>query len=520
MMTASAHVPTAPHYASFEVDQELRLVDGSIVANDEIEIVHELGRGGMSVVYRAVDLADGRREVVLKVANASSSTTTTTRFRNEARLGERLREHPNVAVASRVGQLDGPEGFEGRTYLVMDLVEGASLASVMADHRIGLQWQRACEIALDVAIALEALHGTGVVHRDIKPANVLLTADKAVLIDFGLAYSTGDGWTERSPDLTQEGDAPGTLLYMSPEQVGHAKPAPSMDTYSFGVMLYELFTGNPPYHRLSQAEMVARKCDPGHAPYPLTKICPDLDERLTTLVHRCLRHAPEERPTAVELRETLEGLLERPVVAAVPQTESPHSRVRPGLLAIGTLGLLGLAWWLWPADPGAPASVATTNERPAMTGHMATQTVEPPTVGTPAGERVDRPSLASPSPVEAETEIQPGPSQEKEDPTEQQEDPPERPAAEKRADDPCPDRLEAAQRAKRESKWGAVLRLTKQEQCWTGASKTERKKLRTQALFETGRYADCVVAGRGLTDPDAVRWVHICESKSGSEADR
>ena len=79
MMTASAHVPTAPHYASFEVDQELRLVDGSIVANDEIEIVHELGRGGMSVVYRAVDLADGRREVVLKVANASSSTTTTTR---------------------------------------------------------------------------------------------------------------------------------------------------------------------------------------------------------------------------------------------------------------------------------------------------------------------------------------------------------------------------------------------------------------------------------------------------------
>ena len=133
-MTASAHVPTAPHYASFEVDQELRLVDGSVVANDEIEIVHELGRGGMSVVYRAVDLADGRREVVLKVANASSSTTTTTRFRNEARLGERLREHPNVAVASRVGQLDGPEGFEELDKMLRHLIKSGDQKRVRIEN--------------------------------------------------------------------------------------------------------------------------------------------------------------------------------------------------------------------------------------------------------------------------------------------------------------------------------------------------------------------------------------------------
>lgn len=506
MMTASAHVPTAPHYATFEVDREARLVDGSVVAHGAMEIVHELGRGGMSVVYRAVDRRSGK-EVALKVANASSSTTTTTRFRNEARLGEKLRAHPNVVVASRVGQLDEPEEFEGRAYLVMDLVEGASLASVMADHRTGMQWKQACGIALDVAVALEDLHGAGIVHRDIKPANVLLAADKSILIDFGLAYSTGDGWTERSPDLTQEGSAPGTLLYMSPEQIGHAKPTPSMDAYAFGVMLYELFTGNPPYHRLSQAEMVARKCDPSQTPYPLVKICPDLDERLTALVHRCLCHASEDRPTATELRETLEDVLNARVVAAGLQTDPPPARALPAALALVVLAVVGLVLWLWPPTPERPASAIATDDEPPVASQMTTQPHAPPIVGTPSGEHIEHPTVATDEPVEVKEETPPAPAI-------KHKDPPAKP----RTEDPCTERVQAARRAKSQSQWGTVLRLTKQARCWKGASKKERKRLRTQALFETQKYAECATEGRGLTDADVVRWVRICESMSRSKA--
>jgi len=522
MMTASAHVPTAPHYATFEVDQETRLVDGSVVAHSEIEIVHELGRGGMAVVYRAIYRRSGK-DVALKVANASSSTLTTTRFENEARLGEKLREHPNVVVAWRVGQLDEPEEFEGRAYLVMDFVEGTSLANVMADHRIGLPWERACTIALDVAIALEALHEAGVVHRDVKPANVLLADDRPKLIDFGLAYSTGDGWTEQSPDLTQEGSAPGTLLYMSPEQVGHAKPAPPMDTYAFGVMLYELFTGNPPYHRLSQAEMVARKCDPSQSPYPLAKICPEVDERLATLVHRCLRHAPGERPTATELREGLQEVLDARAAAALPPiaptevTPPPaptsRSRVPLGALALGVLGVLALVLWLWPGDPDQPVSAERMDEAAPVASHMTTQSAEPPAVGTPTGGRPKQPAVAAPEPADIKAEVPHVAPTEVEDPSMM-------PAAKPRPEDPCPDRIQAARQAKSQSRWGTVLRLTKKAQCWKGTAKNERKKLRTQALFETGKYAECAAAGSDLTDPDARRWVHICESKSGREAPR
>ncbi len=481
-----------------------------------------LGAGAMGEVELSDDHDIGRPVALKRLSAGHESPTAVARFVDEVRtMG--LLDHPNITPIYDVGRDD-----DGRLFFTMKYVEGESLESLIerlaaGDSAAHAQYplERRLDVFVGILHALDYAHAQGILHRDIKPANVLLAADKSMLIDFGLAYSTGDGWTERSPDITQEGSAPGTLLYMSPEQIGHAKPAPSMDTYSFGVMLYELFTGNPPYHRLSQAEMIARKCDASQAPYSLAKICPELDEGLATLVHRCLRYAPDDRPTAAELREGLEGVLGARAVAALPQVASspvapslgsPSRSWAPlGALVLGVVGVVGLLWvvWSWSRGPGEPVSTAIMSDAPPMASHMTKQSTEPPAVGAPASKRPRQPAVPVPEPVEAKVEASHLPTE--------VEDPPTKPAAKQRSEDPCPDRAQAAQRAKSESRWGTVLRLTKQGQCWRGASKTERKKLRTQALLETGKYAECAAAGRGLTEPDAVRWVHICESKSENE---
>ena len=131
--------------------------------------------------------------------------------------------------------------------------------------------------------------------------------ERARLIDFGLAYATGDGWEPQSPDLTEDGHAPGTPIYMSPQQAVHERPVPAFDIYSFGAMLYELFSGNPPHEGVPLGELLARKCDPESRPFPIGKICHDLPDRLADLVDRCLAYAPGARPTAEDVLRALEA---------------------------------------------------------------------------------------------------------------------------------------------------------------------------------------------------------------------
>ncbi|MCH9687337.1 MAG: protein kinase [Deltaproteobacteria bacterium] len=304
--------PSGPHYSTLPRDTEVRLQPGAIVAAGRLEVIEELGRGGMAIVYRARDRAAGGREVALKVVTAQADhSNTEARYRNEARLGGSLAGHPHLVRALEVGSLDGPLGFEGRMFLVNELVVGVSLDHVMVEHRTGLPLPRACAIACGVARALVGLHERGIIHRDIKPSNVILSGQAgdqgARLIDFGLAYATGDGWEPKSPDLTENGRAPGTPLYMSPQQAAHQRPAPGFDIYSFGVMLYELVSGNPPYEGLPLGVLLARKCDPQSRPFPIDKMCSELPPALTTLVDRCLAHDPTVRPTAEQIVRILEG---------------------------------------------------------------------------------------------------------------------------------------------------------------------------------------------------------------------
>ncbi|MCA9707946.1 MAG: protein kinase, partial [Myxococcales bacterium] len=142
------------------------------LADESLEIVGEIGRGGIAVVYRAIDHTSGK-EVALKIGTAAADgRRTPKRFRREHRIGLMLGDHEQIVRPLRVGVLDGPAGFEGRMYLVTELVEGKPLDIVMAVHRHGLDVRRACAIGRDVGQALVAMHARGIVHRDIKPGNV------------------------------------------------------------------------------------------------------------------------------------------------------------------------------------------------------------------------------------------------------------------------------------------------------------------------------------------------------------
>lgn len=514
MIRRPMHESSGPRYSTLPQDRELRIAPGTIVIGGRFEIVEELARGGMAVVYRALDHYEGGEVAIKVVTVAADRIETEARFRNEARLGASLAGHPHVVHPLAVGHLDGPQGFVGRMYLVTELVPGVSADVVMEEHGTGLPLRRACRIARDVARALVDLHERGIVHRDIKPGNVLLSGsgdeEHARLLDFGLAYATGDGWETKSPDLTADGHAPGTPLYMSPQQVGHERPTPELDIYSFGVMLYELFSGDPPYEGYALGDLLARKCDPKGAPFPIAKMCPELPSRLADLVDRCMRYQPTERPSAVELLGVLEAAVANPRLGHPPRPMRRWLLLAAASVAVAA-GLAALYWWPTGAvEPREPIAVG----QPALPS-TATYAKTEPDLGSPdvGGGMAVEPAVEAEGPEAAPPES-PQPSAPKANPKKVKA-PRINPEAMTEPEvelDHCPEEIRSAHDAARSRQWSRVLKLTKRTKCWTPSAMDDRTRLRTQALFEVNRYRECAELGRGSSDRSVARWVATCEA--------
>ena len=260
------------------------------------EIIEPIGKGGMGEVYRA---RDGKldRDVAIKVLpeEFAKDKERLARFEREAKLLALL-NHPNIA------SIYGLEESDGVKALVLELVEGPTLAERIAEGPILVE--EVLSIARQVAEALEAGHDAGVVHRDVKPANVKVKQDGTVkVLDYGLAKAlegdtpaTTDSELSQSPTLTRHGTQVGVILgtaaYMSPEQAKGKRVDKRSDIFSFGVVLYEMLTGEKAFAGDDVPEILASiiNREPEWSRLPS-----DLDPRLPGLVRRCLRKDPKKR---------------------------------------------------------------------------------------------------------------------------------------------------------------------------------------------------------------------------------
>ncbi|MGE0711337.1 MAG: protein kinase [Planctomycetota bacterium] len=258
---------------------------------DDYEAEGELGRGAFGVVYAARHRASGRRVAIKGLEAGGGDAAARERFLREARV--RI-DSPHV-----VAVLDLRDEGE-RVYLVMELVDGPSLAMLLAE-RGRLDPAEVQRTGLGAARGLAAAHALGIVHRDVKPANVLLGRDGAVkLADFGIAR-------ERGSVLTATGTGLGTLSYVAPEQAEDAKRAgPAADLYALGATLYHTLAGQPPFDSKDPRFFEHLFQDD---PPALRRLRPDAPPRLASLVHQLLEKEPEDRmPSAAAVAAALERI--------------------------------------------------------------------------------------------------------------------------------------------------------------------------------------------------------------------
>jgi eukaryotic-like serine/threonine-protein kinase len=309
-----------------------------------VEILAELGRGGMGVVYKARQTRLNRL-CALKIIlpGEHNDAVFRARFLAEAETIAKLR-HPNVV------QIYGLGDHDGRPYFEMEYVEGGSLAGRLT----GTPWAPgpAARMVAVLARAIGDAHHLGIVHRDLKPANVLLTADgEPKVSDFGLARSLAS-----DVRLTHTGQLLGTPCYMAPEQAeaGAIDVGPAADVYSLGAILYELLTGHPPFRAattLQTLDLVRSR-----EPVPPRELQPATPRDLQTICLKCLEKEPAKRyATAGELADDLRRFLDDEPIHARPVgyigRQARWARRNPvpaGLLgALVVTGLFALTAILW-----------------------------------------------------------------------------------------------------------------------------------------------------------------------------
>lgn len=244
----------------------------------QYEILEQLGEGGMGVVYKARD-AKLDRFVALKFLSKSVSSTDVDRqrFMQEAKAAATL-SHPNICTIYDVQE------FEEQMFIAMEYIEGETLRG----RKNNISFKQAIDIGIQIAEALAAAHEKGIVHRDIKPENVMLRKDGLVqIMDFGLAKLQGVS------RLTREGNTVGTMGYMSPEQVQGFDVDHRTDIFSFGVLLYELLSGQSPFKGMHETAIIYEIVNVDAEPVSILK--PELPPDLDAVLLECLAKDPDER---------------------------------------------------------------------------------------------------------------------------------------------------------------------------------------------------------------------------------
>jgi hypothetical protein len=308
------------------------------------ELLGELGRGAMGVVYKAHHLKLNRI-VALKMVLAGSHAgpAEVLRFLREAEAAARL-QHPHIVQIHEIGQ------HAGLPYFTLEYAGGGSLAKKLA-HQPQPPVE-AARLTKQLAEAMQHAHQQGVVHRDLKPANVLLTDDGAPKVtDFGLAKTLkgGDG-------LTQTGAILGTPSYMAPEQArGNVREiGPAADVYALGAILYEMLTGRPPFQGPTMHDTLLQVM--GDDPVPVRRLQPKTPRDLETICLKCLHKEPGRRyPSAQALADELQRFLNGEPILARPVAWSERmvkwARRRPMIAALLALIVLvsgaGLGAVLW-----------------------------------------------------------------------------------------------------------------------------------------------------------------------------
>jgi eukaryotic-like serine/threonine-protein kinase len=302
---------------------------GGSIADGRYGLERQLGHGGMASVYLAHDTELDRAVAVKLLAeNVAADAELRERFVREARLAARL-SHPNVVSVFDAGEDDG------RPYIVMEHVEGETLADLLVRRR-RLPPEEARQLALQACRGLAHAHESGLVHRDVKPQNLLLRRDGTLKIaDFGIARAV------EGTSLTQAGTVLGTAAYLSPEQALGEQVTTAADVYSLGAVLYELLTGRPPVEAESLADLAEKQRRPSIV--PVHELAPDVPADLEDVVMRCLARNPEYRPaTAGELERDLEPALAGPPTERLRPARAPRLSGRRAVW-LGFAGLLALA---------------------------------------------------------------------------------------------------------------------------------------------------------------------------------
>jgi len=284
----------------------------------QYEVEQELGRGGMSVVFRARDRRL-HRLVAIKVLppELAYDPAIRTRFTREAQTAAQL-AHAHIVPIYDVGEKDGVAHF------VMALVTGGNLAELLArEPRPPIDEAR--RMLREIADALAYAHTRGVIHRDIKPDNILLDAasGRVMVTDFGIARAI-----EAGTRLTVTGAAVGTPTYMSPEQaVGEREIDGRTDIYSLGVIGYQMLTGRVPFAASNPMALLLKHV--GERPRPINDLRPDVPKALCDAIDRALMKEPEERwPTAASFRDALFGA-ESPAPSWRAETREPVRYTSP-----------------------------------------------------------------------------------------------------------------------------------------------------------------------------------------------